>query len=232
MASDSTVAIADAARTPVIKGSLALSGRVIWFPANKLSSALESIQLNHPKLVIVDAKVAETPQGQALLERVEQLAIRGSAVRLIIPRNGGWTTIPLDDPSRTPNAQPASGASPVSTVSARQTAVEPVAVTSTRRAPRFQISETLSVVIEGADATLVDISMIGAQVISKPVLRPNQTVTIALPDSDQTVRLNAQIAWSTLQQTAQRPETHYRAGMEFTEAAGKALEDLCRRFKP
>ena len=85
-----------------MRGSLTLSGRVIWFPANKIAAALESIQMNHPKLVIVDAQVSETQQGQAMLERIEQLAIRGSSVRLIVPRSGGtgnWTTKPLDGPA-------------------------------------------------------------------------------------------------------------------------------------
>jgi len=102
-------------------------------------------------------------------------------------------------------------------------------VISTRRAPRFHVPDPLKVVIEGGEAALVDISTMGAQVISGPVLRPNQTVTVALPDSD---RMTAQIAWSMLQQSPQRPEAHFRAGLEFTEAAGKALEELCRRFKP
>jgi hypothetical protein len=232
MPTDITIVIADAARTTAMRSSLTLAGRVLWFPANKLSSALDSIQLNHPKLVIVDAQVSETPQGKALLERVEKLAIRDSSVRLIVPRSGGWTTMPLDDPSRAANAQRASDASPVGAVPPSQIAVVPATLTSTRRAPRFQVGDPLKVVVEGADAMLMDISMIGAQVMSGPILRPNQKVTIALPDSDQTVRLNAEIAWSTLQQTRQRPDAHYRAGMEFTEAAGKALEEFCRRFRP
>ena len=37
---------------------------------------------------------AETPIGQEFLERIERLAIRGSAIQLIVRAQGRWSTTP------------------------------------------------------------------------------------------------------------------------------------------
>jgi hypothetical protein len=65
--------------------------------------------------------------------------------------------------------------------------------------------------------------------VSRPVLRPGQTVKIALPDAEETLRLTAHVAWSTFQQTNQGTAV-YRAGIAFTDATTDALEDYCRRY--
>ena len=65
--------------------------------------------------------------------------------------------------------------------------------------------------------------------IEQPVLRPGQTVKIALPDKDEMLRLTAHVAWSMFQQTKQGT-TVYRAGVAFTDAAQETLDDYCRRY--
>ena len=59
------------------------------------------------------------------------------------------------------------------------------------------------------------------------MLRPGQTVKIALPDAADTLRLTAHIAWSTFEQNKQGAAV-YRAGMSFTDAAQGLLEQYCR----
>jgi hypothetical protein len=100
---------------------------------------------------------------------------------------------------------------------------------NTRRASRFKILESVNAVIENGQATLVNISILGAQVVSQPSLKPTQSVKILLPDLDETVRLTAQVAWATFEQPQPGAAPHYRAGMEFTDAAQEILEDYCRR---
>jgi hypothetical protein len=84
-------------------------------------------------------------------------------------------------------------------------------------------------VVENRQANLVNISILGAQVVSQPALRPNDNVKILLPDNSETVRVTAHVAWSTFEQARMGTETYYRAGMEFTDAAKEILEDYCRR---
>ena len=71
--------------------------------------------------------------------------------------------------------------------------------------------------------------MLGAQLVSQPVLRPGQTVKIALPDANEMLRLTAHVAWSSFQQTRQGTGV-YRAGIAFTDAAQETLDDYCRRY--
>jgi PilZ domain-containing protein len=229
--SDITVVIATIARMPLIQTAALFSGRVIRFTDNKLASAFESIQLNHPRLVAIEAPFAQTPQGQAFIERVEKLGVRGSTIQLIVQTNGKWATTPY-------GAQPEAAAAGGAKADAHRTAAviavsaavtRPPQGANTRRAHRFKFLESLNAVVENRQTNLVNISILGAQVVSQPVLRPNDNVKIALPDANDTLRLTAHVAWSTFEQGPRGAETYYRAGMEFTDAAKEILEDYCRR---
>jgi len=187
MPSDITVVVADAVQTAAIRSGLPVSGRVMWFTDGTLAAALDSIRMNHPKVIAVDAGFAEKPQGQTFLSRIEALAIRGSAIRLVVRENGSWATTPYA------TAQPALTESP--SVAATVAAAGPVAVATrppvvaaqtkaagTRRANRFKVLEGLNAVVEEGRANLVNISIFGAQVVSVAALRPTQKVKIVLPD--------------------------------------------------
>jgi hypothetical protein len=230
--SNISVVIATTVRMPAIQSVSLFSGRVIRFTDNKLAAALESIQLNHPRLIAIEALLAQTPAGKGFIERVERLGLRGSAIQLIVQSNGKWTTTPY-------NVEPVAGAVEAGSAQAdRTTAIitTPAAAAAgalkganTRRAHRFKVLESLNAVVENKQANLVNISILGAQVVSQPSLRPNDNVKIALPDGDDTVRLTAHVAWSVFEQARMGSDTYYRAGMEFTDAAKEILEDYCRR---
>src|SRR6185295_3973198 len=102
--SDITVVVATTARLPLIQAASLFSGRVVRFTDNKLAAAFESVQLNHPRLVAIEAPFAQTPQGQAFIERVEKLAVRGSTIQLIVQTNGRWTTTPYSSETAAPAA--------------------------------------------------------------------------------------------------------------------------------
>ena len=215
---------------PLIQSASLFSGRVIRFTDNKLTAAFESIQLNHPRLVAIEAPFAQTPQGQAFVERVEKLGVRGSTIQLIVQTNGRWTATPYGGQ---PEVAQAGGAAQAgrngAVVAAPATVTTPTKGANTRRAHRFKLLDSLNAVVENRQANLVNISILGAQVVSQPALRPNDNVKILLPDANDTVRVTAQVAWSTFEQARMGTETYYRAGMEFTDAAKEILEDYCRR---
>jgi hypothetical protein len=232
MASDITVIVADATQTLAIRAGVALSGRVKWFTPGNLFAAHESIQMHHPKLVAVEAAFAQTPPGQEFLARIERLAIRGSAIQLVVRAQGKWATTPYAGQLATVESQ-AGGAAvsaegPVAVVPRLAVAGQTKGA-NTRRASRFKILESLNAVVENGQATLVNISILGAQVVSQPALNPTQKVKIVLPDADEMVRLTAHVAWATFEQPQPGAAPHYRAGMEFTDAAKEILEDYCRR---
>jgi hypothetical protein len=231
--SDITVVVADATQTASIRAGSPLSGRVLWFTAGHLVSALESIQMNHPKLIVIEAAFAQTPQGQVFIARVERLAIRGSAIQLVVRANGRWaTTAYIGEPlaAESESVVATKGAErPVSLVARPGVVAMQATAANTRRACRFQVLESLNAVVENGQANLVNVSILGAQVLSRPALRPTQKVKIVLPDSDDVVRLTAHVAWSTFEQVQPGTQPHYRAGMEFTDAAQEILEKYCRR---
>jgi hypothetical protein len=101
---------------------------------------------------------------------------------------------------------------------------------NTRRAPRFMVRNQLEALVESGRATVVDMSVLGAQIVSLPKLRPNQKIKLGLPDVDDVLNLVAQVAWSTFEQPPRGTEPQYRAGIEFTDAAQRTLEDYRRRF--
>ena len=223
MASELTIVVADVTRMAAIRSGLQFSGRVLQFTNANLASALEAIQKHAPRVVAVDAVLVQTQQGLGFIKRVESLAVPGSSIRLIVHGNGAWTTTARE-------AQPTNDEAPVARASANP---RPVVVeapkTNTRRAPRFPMLDTLDAHVEGGQASLVNISVLGAQLVSRPVLRPGQTVKIALPDAQETLRLTAHVAWSMFQQNNQGAAV-YRAGIAFTDATTETLEDYCRRY--
>ena len=226
MPSDITIAVADAARLPAIRDSMHLPGRALHFTTGNLTAALESIRTYRPKLVVVDALWAQTPPGVAFLERVELLAIAEVDIRLIARLEGRWVTTPrrsaagaVTRPVVAAVTAPAIVAAPARVVVAAQ-----MEAISTRRAPRFLVRDPLDAVVESGAASLIDISVLGAQVVSRPVLRPNQKIKIALPDTGDMLHVMAHVAWSTFEKPLVAG-AQYRAGLEFTGAAQQALED-------
>jgi hypothetical protein len=218
-----TIVIADVTRKAAIAAGFRIPGRVAHFTNRDLSAALEAVKTHQPRMVAIDALVAQTQQGIGLIRRIESLAMPQCAMVLIVRADGGWRTTPLEPlPTETTVI---SVASPKPVRPAIFAA--PVAAANTRRAPRFPLLDSVDAALEGGHASLINISILGAQVISHPVLRPGQTVKIALPDAAETLRLTAHIAWSTFEQNKQGAAV-YRAGMSFTDAAQGLLEQYCR----
>src|SRR5205823_15122856 len=67
----------------------------------------------------------------------------------------------------------------------------------TRRAARIRIDPPLEIMVDGNLATLLDLSAIGAQVVSPAALKPNQRVRLVLADEQGSIRLIASVAWAS-----------------------------------
>ena len=100
----------------------------------------------------------------------------------------------------------------------------PVVPPDTRRAPRVVISRDIEVMIDGTPVTLINISVVGAQVTSSVSLRPNQRVRMSLEDTGRPVRVNGVVAWASFEMPKEGPR--YRAGINFYDAA----PDMVARF--
>ena len=100
----------------------------------------------------------------------------------------------------------------------------------TRRAPRFRIAGEMGVQLDGNAATLVDLSTLGAQVLSPTILKPKQRVRVALTDECGALRFNAAIAWAFFEIPPSRAP-QYRAGVHFVDADSNAVGAFCNRHR-
>lgn len=207
--SDVTVVVADPLRLRAIRLGAHFTGRVLYFSDSNLISAFESIRAHQVGLLALEATFAHTPAGRAFVDRYKNLAISGSAVQLISFANGTWSTATTAPAA----AKPAAPHIPI----------------DTRRVPRFPVVDPLALKVDGQKTNLVDMSVMGAQLLSAPPLRPSQRLKITLPDEGgSSLSVSACVAWSKFELPS-NTLPHYRAGMEFTDAAVQVLEDFCKR---
>jgi hypothetical protein len=96
-----------------------------------------------------------------------------------------------------------------------------VRIVYSRRAPRFRVPD-LQAIIDGNPARVIDISMVGAQVVSVTALRPNQRIRMSLQGDG--LRFNAAVAWATYEMPVEGPR--YRAGIQFHDANSDVLARL------
>src|SRR5207237_1483434 len=134
---------------------------------------------------ILDWLFLQTPAGHGLVERIKQLNLPGIVLQAALFERGVWTMKALD--YEVPSAP-----------------VEPspriVAVTTsgldTRRAPRFLVQDIAQAMADGTSINVIDLSVLGAQMISQPTMRPNQKIKLGFPDGTGTIQMIANVAWS------------------------------------
>lgn len=225
MSKDVTILIAEPQLLATLRHDVKVTGTPLYFSASNLASAFESIRALQPHIVALESTFAGTDKGRAFIDRLNVPALAASEIRLMSHAGGRWTLAPL-------GARPAAaGPSPAAPSPAAPAPVAPVqAGLNTRRAPRFPVFNPAEAVIDGTPTNLVDISVLGAQVVSDPVLRPQQKIKVALPDVEEMIlRFTAHVAWSVFEKPRPEKAPHYRAGMEFSDATAQALEEYCKR---
>jgi hypothetical protein len=202
-----------------------LAGELLAFTDADALIALEVITKRRPRVVALEREFAATPRGTALINRVkadpalEQVEIR------VISHDG-------DDIRVLPRTAPGSGSGSGSAASAAAVSAPapPLDQRGTRRAPRHRIAGKVEVLVDGNIAMLVDLSTIGAQVVSQTILKPNQRVRMALNDDLGNVRFNAAVAWASFE-IPPNAGPRYRAGLAFVDADGSAVDAFCARHK-
>jgi PilZ domain-containing protein len=189
--------------------------------------ALEAITREKPPSVVLEKVFAATSRGAALIKRIKaDPALSGCEIKIIShdgkpltakKKKEGGATPPVEE--RRPSPPPAA-ATPVP--------APPLDQRGTRRAPRF-IVKGIEVTIDGKPAALINVSVVGAQVVSPTILKPNQRVRITLPDAEGPIRLMAGVAWAAFEMPKSGPV--YRAGIEFFDAEAGNLDRFIDKNK-
>ena len=216
--------------------------RLTTFSDAALEGAVEAIFRGRPNMVVVEHRVAVTAHGPEFIKRLQtDPGLAGLDVRVI---DAETITSLIESPEFARRA---------SELLAERAEQLPAA--TRRRMTRFQVPQGVELVVDGSSAMLVDLSTMGAQVLSCGILRPKQRVRVTLPEEENMVRLNAEIAWSALElpksgtaptfydmdrlkqameddMTVSRLATpHYRAGLKFVTSDSQIIERFCSRVK-
>jgi hypothetical protein len=93
-----------------------------------------------------------------------------------------------------------------------------------RRARRVRVPDGTPVDIDGAEGVLVDLSLVGAQVVSTRAMKPNRAVRLMLPNGDGGVECEARVVWALVESTPDQRKSQYRAGVQFTDSDAAQLE--------
>jgi hypothetical protein len=94
-----------------------------------------------------------------------------------------------------------------------------------RQARRIKIQDS-DVLVDGVASVLVDISTLGAQVLSPTTLRPNRVVRLMLRTGSGTCTAEGRIVWAQLESSNADVGAQYRAGMQFTALNRTAVTAL------
>jgi hypothetical protein len=193
--------------------------------------ALEAITREKPPSVILERLFAATSRGAALIKRIKaDPALTGCEIKIVSHDGKPLAVKKKKDgapAAATPVSAPASPApAPPSPVDAP---AAPLDQRGTRRAPRFSVATGIEVTIDGKPATLINVSVVGAQVVSPTILKPNQRVRMTLPDSDGPIRLMAGVAWAAFEMPKSGPV--YRAGIEFYDAEAGTMDRFIEKNK-
>jgi CheY-like chemotaxis protein len=229
------VVIAATNLMPALRERLSDEGDLLAFADTEPIQALQAILEQRPSLIVLERLFAATPRGAALINRIKTDPQLGNAEVRVMSHTGDYTRqVTKPSPTASP-AAPAgvSGSGTAAAVEAAPAAEAPRALDwhGTRRAPRHRVRSGVEIQVDGNPANVVDLSAVGAQVLSSTILRPNQKVRVSVPNDDFVMRFRGAIAWAKFELPAPTSPPRYRAGVEFTDADAAALEDFCRKNK-
>jgi hypothetical protein len=213
----------------------------LTFADNEPLKALDVITRLRPGVVALERLFAATSRGAALINRIKaDPALMDAEIRVISvdgtyrvsPRRPAAPAAPAPLPLPEPPPVAADAPFTVEAVESPQEApsgAPNIDYRGTRRAPRIRMAEGTEAQVDDALVKVVDLSTHGAQILSPTPLKPQQQLRMVLADDLGVVKFNASVAWASYEIPKGVPR--YRAGVEFKNAAAKAVDAFCKRHK-
>jgi len=216
------VVIASAQHLPALQQRPEFADAQAFSDADALR-ALDLISRTRPAVVALERLFAATSRGAALINRIKaDPALAGCEIR-IVAHDSNYTRVSPRRPTD-PNAPAA-----VAVEELPLEAPQNLDWKGTRRAPRFKIVEGVEITIDGNTATLMDLSVIGAMVVSPTTLKPNQRIRVSLPQQPRPIRFSGGVAWAAFEMPKGRTAPQYRAGIEFFDADADAVQKFINK---
>jgi len=202
---------------PVLRERLDSGAEMHTFTDVEALEALDHIIRNKPRIVALDHEFSITSRGTALINRIkDDPALMSCEVR-VIAHDSALNRVEV---RRMPGGAATAVAEPKKALDQR----------GTRRATRIRVRDGVEVLVDGNPASLLDISAVGAQVLSAKMLKPNQRVRMAISDGNGAIRCNGSIAWASFEMPKGQA-TRYRAGIELAGADPSAITSYAERQK-
>jgi hypothetical protein len=184
---------------PSLQERLDSSAEVQTFTDSEALEALDHIIRTRPAIVAMQDEFADTSRGQALISRIkDDVALVAVEVRVM-----------AKDAQNRVALKRGSGGAAAAVAEKPKPALDRK---GTRRAARVPIKEGVDVAVDGNAAALVDLSTVGAQVVSPTVLKPNQRVRVTMENGK--VKCAGAVVWAAFEMPKGLP-TRYRAGIDW-----------------
>ena len=210
MSSDACVVVIGPAGTlPALTQKIAPLGEVLAFGDADARKALETIAQRKPGVFALERLFAATPRGAALINRVKADSSLDDVEIRVLAHDSDYSRV---SPRKAP--PPA----------------QPLDQRGTRRAPRFKIDSKGLASVDTIKAALIDLSTIGVQLVTTLQVKPGQNVRMTLDDKEGSVRFSAVVKWASFE-IPPNGAPRYRAGLEFADAEGAAVEAFIGRHK-
>src|SRR5574339_194748 len=209
-----SVVVAASNLMPALRDRLADEGDLLTFADTEPIQALQAILEQRPSLIVLERLFAATPRGAALINRIKTDPQLANAEVRVMSHTGDYTR-QVATPSKVENSiDTGTGAETATSVviAPDEAATRPLDWHGTRRATRHKVRSGVEIQVDGNPASVVDLSVVGVQVLSATILRPNQKVRISIPNDDFVMRFRGAIAWAKFEIAKGTPR--YRAGVE------------------
>jgi hypothetical protein len=226
MSSDCTVIVGAPELQAGLRQHAGADGDVLAFSDKEALKALDAIAARQPRMVVLERLFAATSRGAALINRIKaDPGLSGAEIR-VIAHDGTYSRVSPRRPA--PAAPPtAAGTDSDAAVDTIAPAVPSLDYRGTRRAPRVRMAGGTTAQVDGVAADIIDLSTMGAQIVSPTPMKPAQPLRFVLTDEYGIIRLTGFVAWVSFE--IPKGASRYRAGVEFRDADGKALEGFCNR---
>jgi CheY-like chemotaxis protein len=216
---------------------LSNEGELVTFADTEPIQALQAMLERRPSLIVLERLFAATPRGAALINRIKTDPHLATAQLRVMSHTGDYTrqiarsavasVVPGAAETASAHVLPDSGPATAVIVEPQR----PLDWHGTRRAERHRLKSGVEIQLDGNAVSVVDLSIVGAQVLSNTILRPNQKVRVTIPQDDTLVRCRGAVAWAKFELPQPSSPPIYRAGVEFIDADKGIVEQFSRLYR-
>lgn len=223
-----TVVIGSAALLDDLRRQIRDDGDILTFNDNDTQTAIEVITARQPQAVTLERLFAATSRGAALINRVKADPLLSHTEIRILSHDGTYARVsPRRSAAPRKRETAAQPQAIVEVAAGTRPAAPAIDFRGTRRVPRIRMADGTEAQVDGAPATLVDLSTMGAQVVTLVPLKPQHRVRIVLSDELAVVKLGASVIWASFE--IPRGVSQYRAGVAFVDAQPADVEAFGNR---